>query len=413
MPNLNSYINFNVVLDNSSTTPKLVLTDTTPYRNMGGIDLSDICIGIFAITQPDGVTITSNFNTPDTYPNVNRLYRVLPSGDNRVLPKNNRRYVAIANAARVTVVNKELRLGVDELLQNGLYTFTFTVRTPNYDDSVITKTFNLDYNNPKIVIDNDINLFIPYIKSKDNTFYTQTRFDAPTIARLFSGEIDNVLGIKKTVVSTTNILDYQYNSKYYDAKYNGTFSYVSTYVASGDNSWLSIKEKGFTTFSFDAYTLATLNTLNCFVLSEQYIRFISGCKDKCDNDCPTGININKFVLTVDAIYKKYCIVNLKHTNNIIIPYDLSGNTNVGGVITLAVPTVQWTAPTNLILEIVEVISATPINFGVGTAPGLDDIYSTFAVNGDNTSSYVHPMTAGQTIYFTGGISTTQIKLYTR
>jgi len=416
VPNLNSYLNFTVSLDNSvAGSPILRLTDTTPYTDMGGVDLSDSCIGYWEITQPDGISIIGNFSSPDVYPNDSRiLRRGLSTGDTRAVSTGDIRRVGVTAATRVTTANKELRLNVDSVLQNGTYTFKLNVRTPNYDDSLITKTFTLDYQQPTLDIDNDINLFIPYIKSVDNANYLQDGFATPTIARSFSAIIDNVLGVKRVVTGTSQTFDYAYSSKYYDANYTTTFSYISTYVGSGGNSWVTIKENGGTNFTFDVYKLTSLNTLNCFLLSEQYVRFISGCKDNCnDEDCPTGVDINEFIITADSIYKKYCVPNLTHTNNIITPYDLGGTTNVGGVYTLPIPTVQWTAPTDLILEIVQVISPTPITFGVGTEEGLDDIIPFFAVNGSQTSSYVYTMSAGDIIYFTGGVSTTQIILYTR
>lgn len=403
MPSLASQISIDIKIDNSGDNPKITLIDNTDYVNLddgisGTVDASNYWNGVLEITQPDGISINvdtsvhtnGTFKNPDTH------------GD--------------FGQGEIIETSKELRLDINGEIQKGTYNFVYRVKISNSittvqigNSAVITKTVDLAYDRPKITLNKDVNLFIPFVKVVDNTNYSSAGFTS-SVARQFTGTINSVVGIIRTVTSTTSVLDYKYGNNYYDAIYSCVFSYVNTLVGSDALSWLTVKDKEELVLdNFDVYALTDINKLYAFLQSEQYIRFISGCKEQ-GIDLPTNKSIEDLIIFLDALYFKYVKSSREHTNSAINAYNFTGVNYNGTTITLSPNTTSYTAPYNLLLEKVVVYATTSTNFSVGNTVGADDVYAATFVNGVAVLSGDKVMNAGDIIYFNGVNSTVIIKL---
>lgn len=204
MADLNSILDFSVVLDKSGIAPVLRITDVSAYPSgLTGIT------GVFSVLQPDGITIAGSFTVPD---------------------------ISYAIGAQNTA-NKELRLASDKDFQRGLYVFTYTVKAPGYDDTVVEKKINFRYTKPIIDISPSFDVFTPSLKVNDVTNYAQGNLLTPSIARIWTANVQN-LGV---VNSQDNVFDLLLNNKYYDAVYSVTLQSVFTYLFSGA-TWMAIKD---------------------------------------------------------------------------------------------------------------------------------------------------------------------------
>lgn len=387
MADLSAYVNFSVELVNEGNgQSKIVLTDINDYTNVAAVNLSTLAKGYFKVTQPDGGVVMRQSDTFfDVYYNGTTLQRV-------------------------SVAEKELRLDVLGTFQKGNYIFEYTVECTGYTNTVITKTFNLQYTRPELETNKVLNAYKPEIILTDITNYTLPNF-THTLTRLWSVDINTVLGEKKTATTSNNFIDVKFNAKVYDAYYEALLTSTVTWTST--NTWLKIKDVLTDYFDFELFTPSTLSELMCFIKGENYIRFISGCKhEECDTTA--AVTIEEFLKEIQVVYNKYKYYgDLKHTNDKILPYDFTGATQFLGTIRLAAGTGQWTATSNLLLEKIAVYSPTPITVRVGTTVGGDEVYYDFSVNGTSVASGDKVLAGGETLYFTGINSNTIITLYTR
>src|SRR5579859_4262772 len=121
MPDLSAYISIAAVIDNSGGSPVIRIIDNSAYPT----GVAQTVKGILSITQPDMQTISnSDFTNPDIFWNSGALVQA----------------------------SKTLRLANNQRFQNGGYLITYTVRATGYTDTVLTKSFILNYNPPTPVI---------------------------------------------------------------------------------------------------------------------------------------------------------------------------------------------------------------------------------------------------------------------
>lgn len=229
MANLDSYIDFSIVLDKSVTTPVIRLTDPNNYPVGIGVYIN----GVFSITQPDGITVTGNFTSPDIY----------------------------WSGSALVVASKELRLATDGNFQNGLYTITYVVKCTGYTDTILTKTFTLTYTPKTLLITDLTDVFTPSLEQLDSTQYAQDGFDTPTITRAWSASINYVGSIVRTVTGTAALFDMVYSSNYWDAQYIISFYSIASYVLNSPDNWVTIIDKFTTDYQVDAYTPPTMQSL--------------------------------------------------------------------------------------------------------------------------------------------------------
>ncbi len=195
MADLNSYLDFTVALNKSDSLPAINLVNTSAYP--AGV-AAGITSSIFSITQPDGITVSG------------------------------------------ASLNAELRLATDRNFQKGLYSVTFTVAHPSYTGpNVLTKTFSVYYEAPKLSLKNSFDVFTPSLKVYDQTAYALPNFGTPVIVRSWSAIIQTIAAITGTGSAE---FDLAYQGFYYDSKYNVTLSSTITYPIKG-YSWASIIDK--------------------------------------------------------------------------------------------------------------------------------------------------------------------------
>src|SRR5688572_17932910 len=135
MANLNDYIDFNVTLSKSPTSSSLILSDPDDYP--AGVDVT--LIGYFVITQPDTITITGSFASPDIE----------------------------WDGSELTTATKALRLRATGGFQQGTYSITYHVSAPGYDETILIKTFDLSYTSPTLEVTDNLDVFIPNLSVTD------------------------------------------------------------------------------------------------------------------------------------------------------------------------------------------------------------------------------------------------------
>lgn len=313
MADLSQYVDFSVQLDKSGITPVIVLTDTSVYPT--GVKAT--ITGVFSVVQPDKINISGNFITPDVVYSVSDL----------------------------TVANKELRAATDGNFQKGLYVFTYVVKATGYDDTVKTKAFELSYDKPVIEIDNLTDVFEPSIQVIDSTDYSKTGFTHTTVWS-WSADIQKVIDTIRTITGAAALFDIVYLNNYYDAHYHISFQSIVTYT-SITYTWFSIKDKLTKELQLDVYAPPTIADLagGLYTMEQEIIfgTYCGGCGcngrktfDKANalyntfvENGKNGINttgLYAYVLQLQKLFNCSGLLNLKHTNVALTPYDWGSST---------------------------------------------------------------------------------------
>jgi len=207
---LSAYIGFAATLDKSQSSPVLLLADTGTYPPGVPQQLT----GYFSVTQPDGITVAGSF----TAPNVQWVGGQLTKG------------------------SFTLRLDNANGFQQGAYSITYSIRVPGYDDTFLTKTFNLSYTSPVATMSNSLDLFTPDLKVEDLTNYTQDGWNSITTNVSWSVLIQSVLGTNRTITGSGSPFDMNYQGSYYDALYGVTMTLTPVYQLQG-STWVTLIDK--------------------------------------------------------------------------------------------------------------------------------------------------------------------------
>lgn len=226
MPDLSAYIDFNVVLDKSGGSPIVKFVDPDHYP--AGVDIT--LTGIFSITQPDGITLTGNFTSPDVF----------------------------WTGTALSQPTKALRLNLASGFQNGSYTVTYTARATGYTQTVLTKVFTLTYTAPTLVITPGFDEFKPQITVTDATTYTQTGFTNTGTVRTWTATIRSVLGTNQNIAGAGTVFDMNYGGNYYDSYYDVTLTAVITYQLTAANSYVTTVDKLILSGTYQAQIPPTL-----------------------------------------------------------------------------------------------------------------------------------------------------------
>jgi hypothetical protein len=195
-------------MDKSQSPSKLKFIDNSSYP----IGVSTTVTGIISITQPDGVTINGNFATPDVFWSGSSLTQPL----------------------------KELRLDTAGNFQNGAYTIVYTVRAPGYSDTVLTKSFSLQYTPPIPIVTQGFDLFTPRLVVTDSTSYGQSGFNFLSTTWQWASTIYSVNGTPQTIAGSLQTFDLNYQGSYYDAKYTVNLTVIPSWQMAGLNSWVTL-----------------------------------------------------------------------------------------------------------------------------------------------------------------------------
>lgn len=211
MANLSAYIDFNIVLSKSPTASAMVLSDPDNYP--AGVDIN--LKGYFVITQPDGITITGNYLTPDIE----------------------------WNGSALSEATKELRLRSTGGFQQGEYSITYNIVAPGYDETTLTKTFTLSYTSPTLTVTDDLDVFTPVLSVTDDTTYTQGGMTLVSTVRAWEATIISVEGTNQDISGSTQTFFLSYLGSYYDSRYDVSLTATATYTLEAPDSWVTITDE--------------------------------------------------------------------------------------------------------------------------------------------------------------------------
>lgn len=208
MANLSAYIDFNVTLQKSASSSSMVLSDPDNYP--AGVDIN--LLGYFVITQPDNITITGSFAFPD---------------------------ISWTGSA-LSTATKQLRLRATGGFQQGTYTIVYHVSAPGYDETVLTKTFDLSYTTPELELTDNFDVFTPALSVTDDTDYIQSGMDLVSVTRAWEATIISVEGTNQDVNGSTQTFDLAYLGSYYDSQYDVSLTATVTYTLASPDDWVTI-----------------------------------------------------------------------------------------------------------------------------------------------------------------------------
>lgn len=223
MPSIPS-LAFSVQFDLSGS-PKLVLTDTTPYT---GSEAEDI-VGYFELTYPDGITRTGNYTSPDV------------EWDGSELP----------------AFEFSLRLDSQQNVQRGQYVLTYYADHPSYTPTSITRTFQWEYSEKTLTLTKDFNVFSPELFYRDETNYAQSNYDITSQSWDWTAVVGSV---GSPAPGTTADFDLAISGVYYDAVYTIIFQTDLLYTHQS-YSWLTVLQRYTEEISTTADTPCSPNAL--------------------------------------------------------------------------------------------------------------------------------------------------------
>jgi len=382
MADLSAYISYSVTLDNTGDTPVVTIQDTTTFPE--GLDVT-ITSYVVTIVQPDGISASVN----------------------------------LVEEGSVVVKNILLRLANDGNFQNGTYVANAVVEADGYDNTIKNYLFRLSYAKPVEEVLPKIDVFTPNIKVYDATNYNPVGLTLNSVTRAYTGIINSVSGTSETVTGTAQMFDLVYSGHYYDAQYVVTL--VATFQNTTSDS-LVVKDKITTNIQFDAYTPSTLSELltglNNLKQTSSY-----GCCDKYtkavalyDQIVAQGTQGNTVGLQVYVIQLENMIAGFSltrtHTDAIIPTYVFSANTSSSSI-NLPNGTSSWSVPYSLLLDSILIVAPTATTVTIGSTPGGTDISDAQSI--DAGGYYIvtvnRPYTTGNTIYFGGILSDTEITIF--
>jgi hypothetical protein len=191
MADLSQYISIATVLDKSQSMPTWTIIDNSNYP----AGVAQTIAGVLTVTQPDGITIAnSNFGTPNIF----------------------------WTSGALVPAHLELRLDNSGSFQRGGsgYIVAYTVRAPGFTDTVLTKTFSLQYTPPPLVVTDNFDIFTPSLSVQDSTNYTQSSLTYISTTRAWTAAIISVVGVTQNLSGSGQTMDLAYLGSYYDSIYN-------------------------------------------------------------------------------------------------------------------------------------------------------------------------------------------------
>lgn len=140
-------ISFTTQFNLSSTPKKFVFVDTSDYAGQG-ITTSNVN-GCFKITSPSGIVIYNNVDFSNSGCDVR---------------------VSVSTTNQTTI---SLPIGIDSLVEPGVYTILYTVKdiTASPVFYTVTNSYTYSYTSPTVGINQTINLVVPLFTSIDTTSY--------------------------------------------------------------------------------------------------------------------------------------------------------------------------------------------------------------------------------------------------
>lgn len=264
MADLSAYIAFSAALSKSDTTSAITLTDPDNYPP--GVDIG--LKGFFVITQPDLITITGSFITPDIE----------------------------WNGSSLPPASKELRLRVNGAFQQGLYTIEYHVIAPGYNETVLTKTLILAYTSPALTVTENFDVFTPDLSLTDDTTYAQSGMTTNSVSRSWEADIITVLGTPQNIVSTLQTFDLNYLGLYYDSRYDASLVSTVTYTLDSPSTWVTIVDVQ--TFTHTYYAFIPLSIDELLELLTAYKAQVDAGGCICGTGCCSTCTVLKTTYTL-------------------------------------------------------------------------------------------------------------------
>ncbi len=207
MPSLNSEISFDVRFLFTGA-PSIRLTADTTLTPEQQEDLKIY----FAVTQPDGIAESGDFDDPDIE----------------------------WDGSALNTFTKVLRLGSDQLYQKGVYAITMFAQHPDFTDGAFTRSFTFNYKPITQVIREDLDVFTPMLRYVDRSVYTKASFSILSQTSSWTGTTT----AGALTPSSTPVFDLEIDGEYYDASYDIEYTKNVIYE-DATNAWLTV-EQGFT-----------------------------------------------------------------------------------------------------------------------------------------------------------------------
>jgi hypothetical protein len=319
MPDLSSYIDFEIIVEVNQTYPTgaMSLIDVSAYPP--GVE--ENITGYFSIKSPDGGVDSGSWFQPDvTWTGIS-----LTSGF--FLP----------------------RLNDKGEMQKGEYTITYYIDHPDYLPTTLVKTFNFQFEKPKLNLVEGFDVFTPSLKYYDQTNYSVGNYSDNVIIKSWS-----VTSTPTGLISGSgSIFDMAYASEYYDAQYSITFESLVNYV-NNTYTYLSVDYTFYQTLTASAKTpppildlVGYLNDLkdeldenvnNCTLYEEYKKRYEYAASILFNilQSCKVGLNLplNSYVEEFLSITNNFVTPPYVNTNEIIQPYDCGEETPTAGSLVL-------------------------------------------------------------------------------
>lgn len=268
MANLSAYINFSAILSKDATTSSLILSDPDDYP--AGVDVN--LKGYFVITQPDGITITGNYLDPDIE----------------------------WNGSQLTTATKELRLRSTGGFQQGTYTIVYNIVAPGYDETTLTKTFDLSYTSPTLDVTDDFDVFTPALSVTDETDYDQDGMTLDSVVRSWEATIISVEGTNQDIAGSLQTFDLAYLGNYYDSRYDVSLTSTITYTLDAPDDWVQIVDEE--EFEETYYAFIPPSIVDLLALLTTYKATVDAgnciCGTGCVDNCTTLKNTYSLAVSI-------------------------------------------------------------------------------------------------------------------
>lgn len=251
MANLSAYIDFNITLTKSPSSSAILLSDPNDYPS----GVAETLIGYFVIRQPDTITITGNYDDPDIE----------------------------WNGTALTIASKQLRLNSVGNFQQGTYAITYYVEATGYDETALTKTFALSYDQLELTIADDFDVFTPSLTVTDETEYEQDGMTLDDVTRDWDATIISVEGTNRDITGSAETFELSYLGTFYDSQFDVTLTSIATYVLEDDDDWVTISDTVEVEETYYAFIPPTI--LELLELLTEYKATIDAANCICGTGC--------------------------------------------------------------------------------------------------------------------------------
>jgi hypothetical protein len=219
MPSLTGQISFAVNF-NLTGNPKLELQASTTIPDAD----KPLLIGYFRITQPDGITVTGNYGTPDV----------------------------AWNGSGYPVASFDLRLASDQTYQRGTYLVEFFASRDGYTPGEFSRQWAIDYQPVEQTLTENFDCFTPDLSYEDETDYAVSGYSITAQTNAW-----NATSTPGNPTSTSTTFDLAIGGEYYDSSYAITHVKNLTYQKQSD-TWLTVTERYTSSFTAAAFIPASM-----------------------------------------------------------------------------------------------------------------------------------------------------------